>query len=103
LTAIASVADLIPTQDQVRDSRALAGLSQRQSATLIHVSRRSWQCYEDGTAKMKLGLWELFQFKTGQIWVKPAALQQAKKPSRHQGRAANLKPFKAKASAGVGQ
>jgi predicted transcriptional regulator len=103
LSAIASVASLIPTHDQVRESRALAGLSQRASATLIHVSRRSWQCYEDGSAKMKLGLWELYQFKTGQLWVKPIALKQDKKAVRRTGRAANLTPFKATKKSGAGQ
>lgn len=96
MTAIAAVATLIPAPADIRASRQLAGLSQRESATLIHVSRRSWQCYEDGKAEIKLGLWELYLFKTGQLWVKPIALKDEKKPTRRQGRSANLKPFKAK-------
>lgn len=96
MSAIASIAALIPSPAQIRESRRLAGLSQRKSATLIHVSRRSWQCYEDGSVEIKLGLWELYQFKTGQLWVKPIALTSVKKPTRRLGRAANLKPFTAK-------
>jgi len=95
MTTPLTVSSLVPSQDQVRELRLRTGLSQRQSATLIHVSRRSWQCYEDGSAKIKLGLWELYQFKTGQIWALPFAVNKAKASTRHQGRAANLTPFKA--------
>jgi len=93
MTAIASIADLIPDAAQVRASRKRAGLSQRASAALIHVSRRSWQSYEKGEAEIKLGLWELFQFKTGQLWVRPLALATESKPTRRRGRAENLKPY----------
>lgn len=103
MTAIASVTDLIPDSAQIRASRQRAGLSQRASAALIHVSRRSWQSYEKGEAEIKLGLWELFQFKTGQLWVKPLALAAESKPTRRQGRASNLKPFKSKQSPEQGQ
>lgn len=96
MTAIASVAELIPDCAQIRASRHQAGLSQRESATLIYVSRRSWQSYENGDAEIKLGLWELYQFKTGQLWVKPAELKTESKPSRRQGRPTNLKPYKSK-------
>lgn len=85
-----------PTADQVKKSRATTGLSQRESADLIYVSRRSWQVYEDGTVPMKPGLWELFQFKTGQIWVRPLPLKAEKRATLRQGRQENLTPFKAK-------
>lgn len=85
-----------PTAAQVKQSRATAGLSQRRSADLIHVSRRAWQTYEDGTVAMKLGLWELYQFKTGQIWVRPLPLKQERRATLRQGRPENLKPIRAK-------
>jgi predicted transcriptional regulator len=80
----------------VKKSRAATGLSQIESAELISVSRRAWQTYEDGTVPMKVGLWELYQFKTGQIWVRPLPLKAAKRATLRQGRQENLKPFKAK-------
>lgn len=85
-----------PTADQVKQSRSTTGLSQRQSAALIHVSRRAWQTYEDGSVPMKVGLWELYQFKTGQIWVRPLPLKAEKRATLRQGRHENLMPFKAK-------
>lgn len=93
MTATASVASLVPTPEAIRASRKQAGLSQRASAELVHVCRRSWQSYEKGKAEIKLGLWELYLFKTGQIWVKPVALKTEKTPTRRPGRAANLRPY----------
>ncbi|MGE8046012.1 helix-turn-helix domain-containing protein [Pseudomonas monteilii] len=93
MTATASVAGLIPAPEAIRASRKHAGLSQRESAVLIHVSRRSWQSYEEGKAEIKLGLWELYLFKTGQLWVKPIALKTEKTTTRRPGRAANLRPY----------
>lgn len=85
-----------PTADQVKKCRSATGLSQRESADLIHVSRAAWQTYEKGTVTMKLGLWELYQFKTGQIWVRPLALKAERRATLRQGRHENLTPFKAK-------
>lgn len=85
-----------PTALQVMQARRTTGLSQRASAELIHVSRRAWQTYEDGRVTMKLGLWELYQFKTGQIWVRPLPLKSEKRATLRQGRPENLTPFKAK-------
>lgn len=92
------VPEKVPSPDaaQVRAARKNAGLSQRKSADLIYVSRRAWQTYEDGTVSMKAGLWELFQFKTGQLWVKPLALKADKRATLRQGRPTNLKPFTAR-------
>lgn len=83
-----------PTIDQIRVSRSFAGLSQRESADLIYVSRRAWQTYEEGTVPMKVGLWELYQFKTGQMGIRQIAAK-PKRTSRHPGRAENLTPFTA--------
>jgi len=84
-----------PAPAVIRASRSEAGLSQDASAALIHVSRQSWQKYESGTVAMKLGLWELYQFKTGQIWVRPLPLKKQRATLR-QGRQENLTPFTAK-------
>lgn len=88
----------VPSPDaaQVKASRHSAGLSQRESAELIYVSRAAWQTYERGLVGMKPGLWELFCFKTGQLWLKPLSLKPEKKTSRRTGRVENLKPFKAR-------
>lgn len=85
-----------PTAAEVKKARSTTGLSQRQSADLIHVSRRAWQTYEDGTVPMKLGLWELYQFKTGQIWGSLPPVKGGKQATSRQGRPENLTPFKAK-------
>lgn len=85
-----------PTASQVMQGRRVAGLSQRASASLIYVSRRAWQTYEDGTVKMKLGLWELYQFKTGQLWGSLPPVTVGKRTTLRQGRPENLTPFKAK-------
>jgi hypothetical protein len=80
---------------QVKDSRAHARLSQRACADLIYVSRRAWQTYEDGTVAMKVGLWELFQFKTGQFSMRQTAVTPQRGSSKHPGRPQNLKPYAA--------
>lgn len=87
----------IPDKAAIREARKVAGLSQSGAAAIVYVSRRAWQKYEDGSNAMKLGLWELFRFKTGQLWVVPLPLTpKPKKSTRRTGRAANLTPFKAK-------
>lgn len=83
-----------PTADQIRGSRSTARLSQRESADLIYVSRRAWQTYEEGTVPMKVGLWELYQFKTGQFCIRQIPAK-PKRTSSHPGRSENLTPYKA--------
>ena len=85
-----------PPPAEIRESRSQAGLSQEASAALVYVSRQAWQKYESGATTMKLGLWELYQFKTGQIWVRPLPVKAEKRATLRQGRHENLKPFKAK-------
>ena len=87
----------IPDKSAIRAARKVAGLSQSGAAEIVYVSRRAWQKYEDGSNAMKLGLWELFRFKTGQLWVVPLQLApKPKKPTRRPGRSENLTPFAAK-------
>lgn len=82
-----------PTADLVRQMRTNAGLSQEAAAQLVYLTRRAWQRYEEGNP-IKLAVWELFLFKTGQAWIKPAVVN--RKPRRaHPGRVQNLRPAKA--------
>lgn len=91
-------ADRQPTPENIRKARLNQKMSETAAADVIYVSRESWRKYEKGTTDMKLGLWELFLFKTGQIWLRPIADPKPKSKSR--GRIQNLRPFKAQ-SAGV--
>lgn len=92
-----ALAPASPDKAAIKEARKVAGLSQSEAGAVVYVSRRAWQKYEDGTNAMKLGLWELFRFKTGQIWVVPLPIApKPKKSSRRLGRPANLTPFKAK-------
>ena len=43
-----------------------AGLTQSQSATVIHKRLLAWQRYESGDRAMDAAYWELFLIKTGQ-------------------------------------
>jgi DNA-binding transcriptional regulator YiaG len=52
-----------PTPEEIREQRALAGLSQKAAADLIHGTERAWQEWEAGNRRMHAGLWELFQIK----------------------------------------
>jgi hypothetical protein len=56
-----------PTPDQIRAARAASHLSQADAATVIYSKLRTWQDWESGVAKMHLGLFELFLFKTNQL------------------------------------
>lgn len=85
--------DKVPTHTAVKAARLSASLSQGAAAALVHVSRHSWQTYEAGTTQMKLGLWELFLFKTGQIWLKPVPVSVSRPRSKRSGRPENLTPF----------
>jgi DNA-binding transcriptional regulator YiaG len=53
-----------PTPEEIKDARAAAGLSQPAAAELIYSTKRTWQDWEAGIAKMHPGLWELFLIKT---------------------------------------
>lgn len=86
--------DKRPTADNIKQARANRKLSQSAAADLIYVSRHSWQMYESGDTQIKLGLWELFLFKTGQLFLKPTIPDRAR--SKHPGRVENLTPYVAK-------
>lgn len=83
-----------PTAEQVRGARKNAGLSQRAAGDVVYLSRRAWQAYEEGTTEIKLAVWELFLFKTGQLFLRPLSV--ATQPRRaHPGRVENLRPIAA--------
>lgn len=86
-------ADRQPTPQNIRKARLNRSLSEGAAGELIYVSRESWRLYEKGTTKMKLGLWELFLFKTGQLWLKP--IVEEKPRAKRRGRIENLRPFAA--------
>jgi hypothetical protein len=86
-------ADRQPTPQNIRKARLNMSLSESAAGELIYVSRESWRLYEKGTTQIKLGLWELFLFKTGQIWLKPVV--EARPKARRPGRTENLRPFAA--------
>lgn len=87
-----------PDMAAVKKARQLSGLSQSSAASAVYVSKRAWQTYEDGTVAMKVGLWELFLFKTGQLFLAPLVFRTDKKTTRHTGKPENLTPYQAKAS-----
>jgi DNA-binding XRE family transcriptional regulator len=86
-------ADRQPTPQNIRKARKNRNLSESAAGELIYVSRESWRLYEKGTTKMKLGLWELFLFKTGQLWIKP--IVEVRPKASRPGRIENLRPFMA--------
>jgi DNA-binding XRE family transcriptional regulator len=87
-----------PDMAAIKKARNLAGLSQSSAASTVYVSKRAWQTYEDGTVTMKVGLWELFLFKTGQLFLAPLVFRSDKKTTRHTGKPENLTPYQAKAN-----
>lgn len=54
-----------PIGPEVLAAREKAGLTQRASADLVHVSTRAWARYEAGDRRMSLAAYELFLRKTG--------------------------------------
>lgn len=54
---------MMPTPEEIKESRKIAKLSQTHAAQLIHSTLRTWQDWEAGKAKMHAGLWELFLLK----------------------------------------
>jgi hypothetical protein len=55
-----------PSQEKIQEGRSASALSQTAAAELIYSTKRTWQDWEAGKAKMPPGLWELFMLKTGQ-------------------------------------
>lgn len=53
-----------PDPAEVKNARAMAGLTQPDASAKVHVTLRTWQNYESGACPMHPGLWELFQIKT---------------------------------------
>jgi len=53
-----------PTPEQIRSRRVADRLTQTRAAALIFSSKRTWQDWEAGIARMHPGLWELFVLKT---------------------------------------
>lgn len=51
--------------------RQAVGLSVEEAASLIHVTGRTWNLYEDGTQPIPLKNIELFAFKVGQLTPPP--------------------------------
>lgn len=88
-----ALADRQPTPENIRNARKNRNLSEQAASDLIYVSRQSWRLYESGNTQMKLGLWELFLFKTGQLWLKPVI--ETKPRRKAPGRIENLRPFTA--------
>lgn len=87
---------LQPTPENIRQARRAMKLSERAAGEVVYVSRQSWRLYENGTTRMKLGLWELFLFKTGQLWIKPTV--ETTRAPKARGRIENLRPFAARSA-----
>ena len=54
---------MTPTPSQIREARALLGLTQDKAAKLLHMARRTYSDNERGVAKMSGAAWELMQIK----------------------------------------
>ncbi len=52
-----------PKPADVKALRASAGITQRQAASLVSVTLRGWQHWEDGTRRMRPSTWELARIK----------------------------------------
>lgn len=53
-----------PSPEQIRAAREAAGLSQSAAARLIHSTRRTWQDWEAGVARMHPAFFELFVIRS---------------------------------------
>lgn len=53
-----------PTPDEIRATREQAGLTQAQSAAMVHANPRAWQKWEGGERRMHPAFWELFRIKS---------------------------------------
>lgn len=69
-----------PTPDQIRAARVVAGLSQPEAGALILSSKRSWENWEHGRAKMHPGLFDYFLIRTGQDNRTTAGLSDVRDP-----------------------
>lgn len=54
----------MPTSDEVKKARELAGLTQDEAGKLLHVGWKYWQQWEYGKRNMPPSKWELFLIKT---------------------------------------
>lgn len=55
-----------PTVEQIKSSRSVAGLTQKQAAELVMCTVRAWEQWECGNRRMHPGLYDYFLIKTGQ-------------------------------------
>ena len=55
-----------PTPAQIRAARLATGLTQTAASTLVCVSPRTWQQWEQGRSEMPRGLFELLLLKQGE-------------------------------------
>lgn len=56
-----------PAPERIRHAREAAGLSQEAAAERVLSTRRTWQDWEAGVARMHPGLWRLFLIETSQV------------------------------------
>ena len=56
-----------PLNIQLIKLRRENGHTQQQAADLVHVCRRTWLAWETKQNRVHLGLWELYQMKTGAL------------------------------------
>jgi putative transcriptional regulator len=54
-----------PPAEKIKITRKTFGLTQKESAEMVHSSIRAWQLWEAGDRTMPAGIWELFVIKTG--------------------------------------
>lgn len=70
----------IPTPDQVKNARVLAGQTQEEAAkTLYMANYKVWQNYELGKRSMSIPLWELYLIKIFALEDKQAFEKKLKK------------------------
>ena len=53
-----------PAPETIRAAREAAGMTQTESALLVHASLRAWQQWEAGDRRMPPGLWSLFRIRS---------------------------------------
>lgn len=53
-----------PAPETIRAAREAAGMTQTESALLVHASLRAWQQWEAGDRRMHPGLWSLFRIRS---------------------------------------
>ena len=55
--------ELCPKPEDIKSVRLAHGLTQRESAILVHATKVAWQSWECGRVRMHPGHWELFLLK----------------------------------------